>query len=156
MKNQFTETGIDLDQAVAFWVQRVYQVSRATMYRRFGAVGVDLTPEQWMVLVRLWEREGRSQNELCESTLRDRPTMSRILDGMEARGLVARQTDPEDSRTRLVTLTAKGKQLRGKLLPVVREMVAELEAGIGEDDLVTTRRTLQRIFQNLEGYLAPR
>src|SRR4051794_6895465 len=121
------------------------------MYRRFNAEGVDLTPEQWMVLVRLWEREGRTQNDLCESTLRDRPTMSRIIDGMETRGLVMRKAALDDSRTRLVTLTAKGRQLRGKLLPVVREMVAELEHGIEERDLVTTRRTLQRIFSNLDG-----
>jgi MarR family transcriptional regulator, organic hydroperoxide resistance regulator len=151
VKDQFTETGIALDNALAFWVQRVYQVSRSVMYRRFHALGVELTPEQWMVLVRLWEREGRSQSELCESTLRDRPTMSRILDGMEARGLVSRRTDPEDSRSRLVSLTAAGRQLRGKLVPVVRQLVAELEAGIDERELAVTRRTLQRIFANLEG-----
>jgi DNA-binding MarR family transcriptional regulator len=151
VKDQFTDTGIALDNAIAFWIHRVYQASRSAMYRRFNAQGVDMTPEQWMVLVRLWEREGRTQNDLCESTLRDRPTMSRILDGMEARGLVARQTDPDDSRSRLVTLTARGRQLRGKLLPVVREMVAELEAGIEERDLLSTRRVLQRIYSNLEG-----
>jgi MarR family transcriptional regulator, organic hydroperoxide resistance regulator len=151
VKDQFTDTGITLDNALAFWVQRVYQVSRSAMYRRFNAVGVELTPEQWMVLVRLGERERRTQNDLCESTLRDRPTMSRILDGMEARGLVARRIDPDDSRSRLLTLTAKGKQLRTKLLPIVRELVTELEAGIADRDLLTTRRTLQRIFSNLEG-----
>jgi DNA-binding MarR family transcriptional regulator len=153
MKDQFTDSGIALDQALAFWVQRVYQVNRAAMYRRFNGLGVDLTPEQWMVLVRLWEREGRTQNELCQSTLRDRPTMSRILDGMEARGLVARRQAPEDSRTRLVTLTPAGKQLRGKLLPAVKTMVAELEAGIDDGDLLITRRTLQKMFANLESNL---
>ena len=32
--------------------------SRAQMYRRFKRHGVELTPEQWMVLVRLWQNEG--------------------------------------------------------------------------------------------------
>lgn len=150
MKDQFTGDGITLDNALAFWIQRVYQASRSVMYRRFHVQKVELTPEQWMVLVRLWEREDRTQNELCEATLRDPPTMSRILEGMVSRGLVSRRPDPDDSRSRLVALTPKGRQLRTRLVPVVRQIVDRLEAGIDDGDLLTTRRTLQRMFQNLE------
>jgi DNA-binding MarR family transcriptional regulator len=154
VKDQFTSDGIALDNALAFWIQRVQQASRTLLYRRFNALGVELTPEQWMVLVRLWERDVMSQNELCEATLRDRATMSRIIDGMETRGLVSRRPSPDDARTRLVSPTAEATRLRRRLLPAVRAMVAELEAGVEESDLQTTRRTLQRLFLNLEGSLS--
>jgi DNA-binding MarR family transcriptional regulator len=153
MKDQFTSQGIALDNALAFWIQRVYQAGRTLMYRRFNALGVDLTPEQWIVLVRLWEREDRAQNDLCEATLRDRATMSRILDGMESRGWVVRRVDPSDGRSRLVSLTPKGRKLEGRLVPAVREMVSGLEAGIEEKELLAVRRTLQRVFANLEAEL---
>jgi DNA-binding MarR family transcriptional regulator len=120
----------------------------------FQQHGFELTPEQWQVLVRLWERDGRTQSELCEATTRDAPTMSRILDTMRRGGLVARAVDPGDRRTRLVVLTPRGREARAILVPVVREMVARFEAGISEHDLEITRRTLRRLSENATCSLA--
>lgn len=150
MHDQFTSTGIILDNALAFWVHRVYQAQRNEMFRVFREEGVELTPEQWTVLVRLWERDGRTQNELCDSTFRDRPTMSRIIDGMEARLLVQRRAAKDDARARRIHLTAEGRKLEARLVPVARALVARMLHGIDEADLVVTRRTLQRLFDNLE------
>ncbi|WP_437599685.1 MarR family transcriptional regulator [Sorangium sp. So ce590] len=151
MRDQFTaEGGIILDNALGYWVTRVYLASRAAMYRRFRAHGVEITPEQWMVLVRLWEQEGVTQTHLAERTFRDVPTMSRILALMDRDGLIARRQDPTDRRARLVYLTARGRQLRKALSSEAMAMVDALRAGIPEDDLLTTRRTLQRLLANLE------
>lgn len=151
MRDQFKDDGIVLENALAFWVNRFYQASRREMYRAFQQHGFELTPEQWQVLVRLWERDGRTQAALAEATTRDAPTMSRLVDSMERGGLVARAVDPDDGRTRLVVLTPRGREARAKLLPVVRELVARLEAGIAERDLEITRRTLRRLVENLDG-----
>ncbi|WP_437577302.1 MarR family winged helix-turn-helix transcriptional regulator [Sorangium sp. So ce887] len=151
MRDQFTaDGGIILDNALGYWVARVYLASRAAMYRRFRAHGVEITPEQWMVLVRLWEQEGVTQTHLAERTFRDVPTMSRILALMDRDGLIARRQDPTDRRARLVYLTARGRQLRKALSSEAMAMVDALRAGIPEDDLLTTRRTLQRLLANLE------
>ncbi len=82
MRDQFTDQGIVLERAIAFWVQRV-QAQPTHTYRIFREAGLSMTPEQWAVLVRLWERGDMTQNELCDTTLKDKPTISRILDGME-------------------------------------------------------------------------
>jgi DNA-binding MarR family transcriptional regulator len=153
VKDQFTADGVALDKALAFWIQRVQQATRTLMYRRFNALGVELTPEQWMVVVRLREQPEMTQSDLCQATLRDKATMSRIIDGMQARGLVRRRAHPEDARTRLVSLTPEAQRLRKTLLPAVRKMVAELEGDIEVRDLEITRRTLQRICANLEAQL---
>lgn len=150
MRDQFQGDGIVLDNALAFWVHRVYQATRNEMYRVFREHGVELTPEQWVVLVRLWEHDGRTQNDLCDSTFRDRPTMSRMIDGLEARTLVTRRPLPSDARARMVHLTHEGKALKPKLVPAARGLVKRMLAGISDDDLSTTRRTLQRMFENLE------
>ncbi|HKU38367.1 MAG TPA: MarR family transcriptional regulator [Polyangiales bacterium] len=150
MKDQFTADGIVVDNAIGFWIHRVYQASRNEMFRRFREHGEDVTPEQWAVLIRLWERDGQSQTELTESTFRDRPTMSRILDGMEGRGLLARHVDERDSRVRIVRLTRRGKSLQHKLVPVAKDIVERLVAGIDEAALLTTRATLRQMFANLE------
>ena len=150
MRDQFDGDRIVLDNALTFVLHGTYQRIRAYAYRVFAEHGVEITPEQWMVLVRLWQHEPISQADLGELTLRDRPTMTRILDGMQARGWIARGKDPDDARVRLVRLTAAGRALRKRLVPVARAIVARAEAGIPERDLVTTRATLRRIAANLD------
>ena len=151
MRDQFRDGEIVVDNAIGFWIHRVYQASRNEMYRVFRAHGEDVTPEQWAVLIRLWERDGVTQGELSDATFRDAPTMSRILAVMEARGLLTRRVDAADGRVRRVHLTRAGRALEKKLVPVVEDIVARMVAGIDEDALVTTRAALRGMFDNLAG-----
>ncbi|MEY4546171.1 MAG: hypothetical protein RL685_2366 [Pseudomonadota bacterium] len=149
MKDQFRDGGIVVDNALGFWIHRVYQASRNEMFREFRERGEELTPEQWAVLIRLWERDEQTQSELSEATFRDAPTISRIVVGMEARGLLQRLVHPEDARARILRLTPAARALRKKLVPVVQRIVERMVAGVPEADLLTTRRTLQHLFENL-------
>lgn len=151
MRGQFRANHtIAVEHALAFWVNRFYEVSRRTMYRAFRAHGVEVTPEQWLVLVRLWERDARAQSELAAAIHRDAPTTSRIVDAMVKAGLVKRVTDPDDARGRRITLTARAKELRAELVPTVKKLVARMEADVPAADLATTQRTLARLIENLE------
>jgi MarR family transcriptional regulator, organic hydroperoxide resistance regulator len=149
MHDQFSSDGIVLDNALAYWIHRVYQATRNATYRAFREHGEEITPEQWIVLVRLWEQDGRTQTDLGESTYRDRPTMSRILDGMEKRGLLVRKADAENARVWRIHLTREGKALKGELVPLARELVKRSIAGISQRDLEITRNVLKRMFDNL-------
>lgn len=149
MRDQFEGEQVVLENALPFLLHGLYQRIRGVTYRAFNEHGLEITPEQWIVLARLWQRDGRTVSELSESTLRDKPTMSRILDSMEKSGLVMRTVDDQDARTRIVELTRAGKALRKKLVPIAKSIVARLEAGVPEEDLLTTRRTLRRLFENL-------
>jgi DNA-binding MarR family transcriptional regulator len=151
VKDQFVAGGIVVENAIGFWIHRVYQASRNDMFRTFRAEGEDITPEQWAVLIRLWERDGRTQSDLSDATFRDRPTISRILDGMETRGLVERRTDKTDGRARLIHLTRRGRDLQKKLVPVVEGMVGRMVSGIDPRALATTRATLRKMFENIAG-----
>jgi DNA-binding MarR family transcriptional regulator len=149
MRGQFDGNQVVLEKALPFLIHACYQQLRSLTYKEFLGQGLELTPEQWVVLVRLWEKDGQSQSALSESTLRDRPTMSRILDTMEKSGLVERCVDPKDARSRQVKLTRTGKSLQPKLVPVAKKLVQRLEDGIPERDLETTHRTLSRMLANL-------
>jgi MarR family transcriptional regulator, organic hydroperoxide resistance regulator len=149
MRGQFQGNQVVLEKALPFLIHACYQQLRSLTYKEFLGQGLELTPEQWVVLVRLWEKDGQSQSALSESTLRDRPTMSRILDTMEKSGLVERCVDPDDARSRLVRLTRTGKALQPKLVPIAKKLVTRLESGIPERDLETTHRTLARMLENL-------
>jgi MarR family transcriptional regulator, organic hydroperoxide resistance regulator len=149
MRGQFDGDRVDLKRALPFLLHACYQQLRSLTYKEFLHHGLELTPEQWVVLVQLWEKDGQTQSALGELTLRDKPTMSRILDTMERSDLVLRVADEADARTKLVKLTRTGKELQSKLVPVARQLVARLERGIPEADLETTHRTLSRMVANL-------
>ena len=149
MRDQFDGDQVVLENALPFLLHGIYQRIHSITYRAFNEHGLEITPEQWIVLARLWQRDRRTVSELSESTLRDKPTMSRILDSMEKSGLLTRSVDREDARTRIVELTREGKALRKKLVPVAKSIVQRLEAGVPEEDLLSTRRTLRRLFENL-------
>jgi DNA-binding MarR family transcriptional regulator len=149
MKDQFRDGGIVVDNAIGFWIHRVYQATRNEMFRAFRERGYEVTPEQWAVLIRLWERDGCSQSELSDATFRDHPTMSRIVTGMEQRGWLERRADPEDARARQVFLTRAARELKAKLVPVAEDIVSRLVAGIDERSLRTTRAALRKMFENI-------
>jgi DNA-binding MarR family transcriptional regulator len=149
MRGQFDGNKVALQRALPFLIHGCYQQLRSATYKEFLGQGLELTPEQWIVLVQLWQKDGQSQSALSELTLRDRPTMSRILDTMEKSGLVERIVDEQDARSRLVKLTFRGRSLEDKLVPIAKQLVTRLERGIAESDLETTHRTLLRMLANL-------
>jgi DNA-binding MarR family transcriptional regulator len=149
MRDQFSDEGIVLDNAIGFRVYRANQLFRAALYRLFRADGHEMTPEQWIVLVRLWQRDGQSQTELGDSTLKDKATLSRILTVMEREGLVVRRPDPEDSRGRRIYATRKTRRLQEDSRARIQALVRGIEDGIPERDLEITRRTLLRLETNL-------
>lgn len=149
MPEQFTDDGIVLDRALGFRIYRVNQLLRTALYRMFGELGRDVTPEQWIVLVRLWKEDAQTQTQLCDATLKDKATISRILDVMEREGLVARRTDPEDARGRRLHATREAMKLRAVATPLARDLATQIEAGIPASDLEITRRTLAHVERNL-------
>src|SRR3954467_15867765 len=102
MRDQFDGGQVVLENALPFLLHGLYQRIRGVTYREFNQHGLELTPEQWIVLARPSQRDGRTVSELSESTLRDTPTMSRILDSMETSGLVTRSVGRNDVLSRIV------------------------------------------------------
>ncbi|MDX1953756.1 MAG: MarR family transcriptional regulator [Verrucomicrobiota bacterium] len=78
----------------------------------------DLSPSQFNVLNALGlNPAGLSQVELSRSLVMHRSNVTGLVDRLEKRNLVERQTHPEDRRFWRVVLTEEGKKLREEILP---------------------------------------
>ena len=78
----------------------------------------DLSPSQFNVLNLVHgEPEGRSQSELSRALLMHRSNITGLVDRLEARGLVQRQSTPGDRRSYQVVLTTQGNELMEQILP---------------------------------------
>jgi DNA-binding MarR family transcriptional regulator len=129
-------------------VSLAYRVHRAA--RMATEAGFELTPEQWFVLNKLRHRDGQSQVELCDSLLDDRPNLTRILAGLEQRGLVRRTDDPQDARRKLVYLTEAGTALHDTFSESVHQTRADLLGDLDPEDLQVVYRVLDELEARLQ------
>jgi DNA-binding MarR family transcriptional regulator len=116
--------------------------------RNFRLNGIEITPEQWTVLLFLWERDGVTQQELCNATFKDKPSMTRLIDNMERLHLVVRISDRKDRRTNLVHLTKTGRDLEEKSLVIANKTLKEALRGLTLDDLKVSQEVLRKVFAN--------
>ena len=103
----------------------------------------------WAFLRILWERDGLNQRELSEEAGVMEPTTFSAIRAMEKLGYVDRIQRPGDRRMVFIQLTAKGRALKTKLVPLAEEVNGIGIRGVRPDDVATTRRTLLSILGNL-------
>ena len=94
------------------------RLMNSVLRRKMTEAGIDLTAEQWGVLVQLWNEGCMAQDELAHVACVDKSSMSRLLSLMEDKGLVSRQVDPCNARRKIIRATAKAQQLREQSLAV--------------------------------------
>lgn len=97
------------------------------------------------VLLLLDDREPESQQQAAQRLGVDRTTMVGLLDGLEAKALVARRPDTADRRRNVVELTDVGRAMLEKATRASDEAEQELLADLGEDDAARLRELLGRI-----------
>ncbi|GAB3414707.1 MarR family winged helix-turn-helix transcriptional regulator [Niabella aquatica] len=119
------------------------------LQKKFNSAGLFLTIEQWSVLYHLWKVDGSSQQELCQATFRDKPSMTRLVDNLEKAGLVSRVASTTDRRKNLIYLTDKAKGLEETCHAFAAETVNEALAGVNAADIEVCRAVLKQVYENL-------
>lgn len=141
------------DDAPAWLIQRASRTLRVLFLRMMEQRSAGVTPEMWLVLSRLYARDGQYQTQIADSTFRDRPNTSRILAGLEERGFVRKERDPDDRRRVRVHLTEGGEEFVRDMAPLAARTRDGLYEGLGDDELRMLRRVLRRIERNALGLL---
>jgi DNA-binding MarR family transcriptional regulator len=83
---------------------------------------VDLTYTQYITMMALWENESMNVRELGQCLFLDSGTLTPVLKKLEGKGYIERCRSKEDERNLIVTVTAKGWELREKALKIPEAM----------------------------------
>ncbi|MGY3804633.1 MarR family winged helix-turn-helix transcriptional regulator [Pigmentibacter ruber] len=76
-----------------------------------------LTPEKWQILTAVWENiQPVNQNCLARITSKDKPSISRLIIGMEKKGWIEREINPDDMRAYLIKATSKSFELKESII----------------------------------------
>ena len=112
--------------------------------------GLDISLDQWMVLGPIWQLESASQKELGEITLKDKTSITRLVDILEKKNLVVRVEDQIDHRIKRVILTNAGLLLFCDVLPIMEKTREQVRKDISDQDIETFKKVLSSIIVNLE------
>lgn len=103
----------------------------------------------WTFLRILWEKDGMTQRELSEQAGVMEPTTFSAVQAMEKLGYVTRRQLAGNKKKNFIFLTAKGRQLKDKLVPLAEEVNEIAVRNVAPADVATTRKTLLAVLENL-------
>jgi DNA-binding MarR family transcriptional regulator len=131
------------DSCLCLHVQRA---ARA-LARRFDEAfrPLDLTNQQFSLLMSLNRPAPPGLGAVASLLAMDRTTLTAALKPLERRGLVEVTVDPDDKRGRLVALTAAGRRLLARAVPIWTRTHAELDARLADGGAELLRGNLRAL-----------
>ena len=110
---------------------------------------IDLTPEQFLLLDLLWNKGLLSQQELADQLLKDKNSVTKLVDALERKGFVARRQNPYDRRSNTIILTDAATSLKDDAKIKGVTIIDKMIAGIKEEELNLFLGTLQKLCANM-------
>ena len=144
------EIQVDFENSIAPWLGKTVKIVEYFLQEQFKEHGLDLTKEQMVVLKRLHDEDGLSQNELAFLTLRNKSSLTRLLTKMEKKGYITRKQCKEDKRINKVFLTDNGRDVFRRTKPAINEMISTMEQNISISEKHQIIKTLKKIQTNFD------
>jgi DNA-binding MarR family transcriptional regulator len=129
--------------AVSRLIARAYE-------RQFG-----LKNPQWRLLAVLADEGPLTQQTLCGRTIMDKVTVMRAAQGLLRRRLVKRLPNAADGRSHRLIMTAAGKRLYERIVPLALAYQEQLLDGIGRRDIARLEQLLRRLEQAATARIQP-
>lgn len=136
-----TEDGFELILAD---ICRIHHRAVHALLENFG-----LYRGQPPLLHRLWEKDGRTHNELADSLHVTPATVSRMIRRLEKNGFLKRQSDPSDERVSRVFLTERGRDVEKAVKAALADLDRGAFSGFSPKEREDLRIYLNRIKENL-------
>ena len=141
---------VDFENSIGPWLGKTVKILEYYLQERFNTHGLDLTKEQMIVLKRLHDKDGLSQNELAFLTLRNKSSLTRLLLKMEKKDYILRKQCKDDKRINHVYLTEFGEDTFNKTKPAIKEMIEIMEQNISDSEKQQMINTLKKIQNNFD------
>ncbi|MCF3933088.1 MarR family transcriptional regulator [Acuticoccus sp. M5D2P5] len=109
-----------------------------------------LTYPQYLVLLLLWQRDGRTVGELGRALRLQSNTLTPMLKRLESLGLIGRRRDPADERVVRVDLTEAGRALRARSIDIPECVAAA--TGLSADELRYATDLVNRLRDHVTAY----
>lgn len=119
------------------------------LFKDFEAVvrAAGLGSLEWRVLATLSDQAPMSIGQLAQEVLSQQPTVTKLVQRLEANGWVALLDDPQDQRRTLVQITSAGQRKVTPLIALSREHESRALSGLTASDITRLKVQLRRLAQ---------
>jgi DNA-binding MarR family transcriptional regulator len=134
----------------AYLTFELRDVLRQFLQQKFRENNIDLTYEMHQIMACLWKSDGLRQQVLADKTLKDKASLTCLVDNLSKRNLVARFEDASDRRSKLIFLTAEGKELGKKVEPWIAELFAMVSKNLEMKTIKQSTKMVQQMIGNVK------
>ena len=117
-------------------------------YYRFYLKEIGITYPQYLVLITLWESNTSTASEIGAILKLDLPTITPILQKLEAMKFISRKRSDEDNRVIIVSLTQKGLEIE-KIIAEIQHKVA-CKTHLSDTEFNKLKDTLNELTETME------
>lgn len=135
-----------IDDSIGYLMRQIVGLTSTIIDERMAQH--DLTDAQWKPLLMLSQGQCRTAAELARRSCVDTGAVTRLLDRVEAKGLVRRSRSQEDRRVVNLELTEEGKEAAAVVPHVLAEVLNTTLAGFSESEALQFKALLQRMLDN--------
>jgi DNA-binding MarR family transcriptional regulator len=137
-----------LPENIGFHIRIVQMRIFREFYRVFEGSGV--TPGMHTVLAIIRDNPGMRQRTLAELLMVREPNMTRMIQGLQASGLISRDIDKTDRRAFHLVLTDKGRGLMDSVQDRLENLEEKLLGGLDGQERRNLRGYLDRILERID------
>jgi DNA-binding MarR family transcriptional regulator len=137
-----------LDSYLPYLLNRAGARIAASFSEEVRPLGATL--QMWRVLATLREQDGRRMGDLSATTSIEVSTLTRLVDSMEKKGLVARRRDSGDARAIMLQVTPAGRRLTRRIVPIAERYETVALAGFNAAETATLKAALRRLYANMD------
>ncbi len=141
---------INIEETMLPWIGKSMKIIDYFIMDRFTEKGIGLTKVQWLLLKILNGKNGTSQHDLAFLTNRDKTSLTRLITTMENKNLVARIPSKTDNRKNHIYITRYGENILQQTMPIVGEMIEEMQKGISKEEQMLTIKVLKKMMNNIK------
>lgn len=142
------------EESLGYQINYLARLFADALRLRIAPFGV--VPGQFAQLLTLYENDGVTQKQLCESVQIDQSTMAHTLARMRRDDLVTYAADPHDGRRSLISLTDRARAVEGDLVNAAQEVNRLATKGFTDKEVTQCLQLLTRLTENLRANLKNR
>lgn len=141
-----------LNKQVGVFLNLVHCQFKQFLNSVFQKHGFNLTPEQYLVMDTLWDEGVLSQQQIADILLKDKNSVTKLIDALENKGLVKRIADLKDRRQNKIHLTDKAVSLKDDITVIAIETTNAIIKDISKEDLIRFVKVLNKMSENMDAY----
>ena len=111
-----------------------------------------IAPEQFAAMKIISDDSETNQSKIAEMLGKGKPTVSRTLDALEKKGLVARDELETDRRAKRIRLTGEGKAVLDAVTPCAQRFNNTIREQLDPQEIETFFKVLETILETVDQY----